>query len=130
MSRGTVDVRAERAQLPKKWTKLNFQCSTELTIHFCQIRSKQIKTPRLFRDNGALENIGQGMVRLRCIVEIEGLLTLVTQGIQQANRGVAQVGTGKGPKRGFDLLSCVCVHGCICAFSSIFILRLFLHRLQ
>ena len=44
------------------------------------------------------------MVRLRCIVEIEGLLTLVTQGIQQANRGDAQVGTGKGPKRCFDLL--------------------------
>jgi len=68
------------------------------------------KTPRLFRDNGALENIGQGMVRLRCIVEIEGLLTLVKQGIQQANRGVAQVGTGKDPKRCFDLFSYVCVY--------------------
>ena len=40
------------------------------------------KTPRLFRDNGALENIGQGTVRLRCIVEIEGLLTLVTKAVE------------------------------------------------
>ncbi len=50
------------------------------------------------------------MVRLQCIVEIEGLLTLVNQGIQQANRGVAQVGAGKGQGRYFDLLSCVCVY--------------------
>jgi len=33
-------VRADRAQLPKKWTKLSFQCSTKPTIRFCQIRSK------------------------------------------------------------------------------------------
>ena len=59
------------------------------------------------------------MVRLRCIVEIEGLLTLVTQAVQQTNCRVAQIGTGEGPECCFDLLSCVCVHGCICVFSSI-----------
>ena len=52
------------------------------------------------------------MVRLRCIVEIEGLLTLVTQAVQQTNGREAQVGTGKGPKCCFDLLFGGCVHGC------------------
>ncbi len=70
------------------------------------------------------------MVRLRCIVEIEGLLTLVTEAVQQTNCRVAQVGTGEGLKRCFDLFSCVCVHGCICVFSSISYPALFLYRLQ
>ena len=34
------DFRAERAQLPKKWTTSRFQCSTKSTIRFCQIRLK------------------------------------------------------------------------------------------
>jgi hypothetical protein len=38
------------------------------------------------------------MVRLRCIVEIEGLLTLVTETVQQTNGRGAQVGIGEGPK--------------------------------
>ena len=84
------------------------------------------KTPCLFRDNGALKNIDQGMVRLRCIVEIEGLLTLVNQGIQQANRGVAQVGAGKGQERCFDLFSYVCVYheSVLTCYSSVLLHRL------
>ena len=31
-------------------------------------------------------------------------------GLKMTNGRGAQVGTGKGPKRCFDLLSCVCVH--------------------
>lgn len=70
------------------------------------------------------------MVRLRCTVEIEGLLALVTEGVEEADGRGAQVGTGEGPERCFDLLSGVCIHGCICAFSSISYPALFLHRLQ
>ena len=70
------------------------------------------------------------MVRIRCIVEIEGLLTLVTQAVQQTNGRGVQVGTGEGLERCFDLLFGGCVHGCNCVFMSIFIIRLFLHRLQ
>jgi len=39
-------------------------------------------------------------------------------------------GTGKGLERCFDLVFGVCVHGCICVFSSVSCPALFLHRLQ
>ena len=50
----------------------------------------------------------------------------VPEGVQQTNGRVAQVGTGKGLDRCFDLLSCVCVHGYICVFSSVSCSALFL----
>jgi len=67
---------------------------------------------------------------VRCIVEIEGLFTMVPEGVQQTYGRVSQVGTGKGLERCFDLLSCVCVHGYICVFSSVSCSALFLRRLQ
>ena len=44
------------------------------------------------------------MVRLRCIVEIEGLLTLVTQVVQQTNCRGTQGGTCECTEDIFDLL--------------------------
>lgn len=71
-----------------------------------------------------------GKKGVRCIVEIKRLLTPIAEGVQQTDGRVAQVGTGKAPKRCFDLLSCVCVHGYICVFSSVSCSALFLRRLQ
>ena len=42
----------------------------------------------------------------------------------------AQIGTGKGPERCFDLFSRVCFHGCNRAFGFIFSPSLFLYRPQ
>ncbi len=50
-------------------------------------------------------SIELGTKVVRCIVEIEGLLTSVTQGVQQTNERSAQIRAGKSLERCFNLLS-------------------------
>ncbi|MCG2777784.1 MAG: hypothetical protein L6406_19110 [Desulfobacterales bacterium] len=60
-------VRSGRAQLSKKMDEVKLLMFNKIYHTFLSNPVKiNKKTPRLFRDNGALKNIGQGMVPLRC----------------------------------------------------------------